>query len=130
LFARTKLADHAELLAASRTSIAVSIDHAIYRIEPSGAKTLLDRNADGFTRFLFDAALKPAFAEKPTGDGGMQWFAPKSRGWAAFDTIDGDDLAATTALEVSPDGRTVYALDSRGRDTAALVAIDLRTKAS
>ncbi len=131
LFARTKLADHAELLATSRTAVAVSIDHAIYRIElATGAKTLVDRNADGFTRFLFDAALRPAFAEKPTGDGGMQWFAPKSRGWAPFDTIGDADAMATTALEVSPDGRTVYALDSRGRDTAALVAIDLRTKAS
>ncbi|HEY1546529.1 MAG TPA: alpha/beta fold hydrolase [Kofleriaceae bacterium] len=124
------LADHAELLATSKTAVAVSIDHAIYRIELSGAKTLVERNADGFTRFLFDAALRPAFAEKPTGDGGMQWFAPKSRGWAPFDTIGGTDALATTALEVSPDGRTVYAIDSRGRDTAALVSIDLRTKAS
>jgi dipeptidyl aminopeptidase/acylaminoacyl peptidase len=131
LVGRTKLADHAELLATSRTAVVVSIDHAIYRIDlASGAKTLVERNADGFTRFLFDSALRPAFAEKPTGDGGMQWFAPKPRGWAPFDTIGDADVLATTALEVSPDGRTVYALDSRGRDTAALVSIDLRTKAS
>jgi dipeptidyl aminopeptidase/acylaminoacyl peptidase len=130
LSGHTKLAEHAELLAASRSAVAVSIDHAIYRIELTGAKTLVDRNADGFTRFLFDAALRPAFAEKPTGDGGVQWFVPKSRGWAPFDTIVDADALATTALEVSPDGRTMYALDSRGRDTAALVSIDLRTKAS
>ncbi|HEX4452090.1 MAG TPA: alpha/beta fold hydrolase [Kofleriaceae bacterium] len=126
-----QLAEHVELLATSRNAAAVSIDHAIYRIElATGAKTLVDRNPDGFTRFLFDAALRPAFAEKPTGDGGMLWFTPKPRGWAPFDTIGDVDAMATTALEVSPDGRTVYALDSRGRDTAALVSIDLRTKAS
>jgi dipeptidyl aminopeptidase/acylaminoacyl peptidase len=127
------VAPHAELLATSRraSAVAVSIDHAIYRVElATGGKTLVDRNADGFTRFLFDDALRPAFAEKPTGDGSMQWFTPKGRGWAAFDTIGDADVTATTAIEVSPDGRTAYALDSRGRDTAALVSIDLHSKAS
>jgi dipeptidyl aminopeptidase/acylaminoacyl peptidase len=48
--------------------------------------------------------------------------------WASFLSIPYADVDGTELLTFSEDGDTLYLLDSRGRDKAALVAIDMKTR--
>ncbi|HMB32909.1 MAG TPA: S9 family peptidase, partial [Methylomirabilota bacterium] len=49
--------------------------------------------------------------------------------WEVFARIDMADSMSTRGIEFSDDGAQLYWMDSRGRDTAAIVAEDLRTGA-
>jgi dipeptidyl aminopeptidase/acylaminoacyl peptidase len=51
-----------------------------------------------------------------------------SGGWSPFMTIPIGDIDGTDLLQFSADGKTLYMLDSRGRDKAALYAMDMATK--
>ena len=51
-----------------------------------------------------------------------------SGSWSPFMTMPISDLDTTEFLEFSADGKTLYILDSRGRDKAALFAIDMATQ--
>jgi dipeptidyl aminopeptidase/acylaminoacyl peptidase len=48
--------------------------------------------------------------------------------WAPFMTVPIGDVDSTGVLDFSADGRTLYLLDTRGRDKAALFAIDMATR--
>ena len=48
--------------------------------------------------------------------------------WVPFTTVPIGDIDATGMIDFSADGKTLYVLDSRGRDKAALVAIDMATR--
>src|SRR5262249_17223875 len=48
--------------------------------------------------------------------------------WKPFDTIPFEDADTTRVVAFAPDGKAVYMSDSRGRDTAALVSVDLASK--
>ncbi len=100
----------------------------------TGARTLVAQNDEGFVGFTFDNALRPRLATKKLPDGGTAVFVrdaaakdPKG-GWKPFETIAFEDADAVSYLAVTPNGKAVYALDPRGRDTAALVEIDLATR--
>ncbi|HEX2892148.1 S9 family peptidase [Vineibacter terrae] len=51
-------------------------------------------------------------------------------GWAPFTTVPITDVDSTWPLDFSDDGKTLFMLDSRGRDKAALVAVDMATRQS
>ena len=66
------------------------------------------------------------FAVRHTEDGDVEYLQRGSDdGWTLFSGIGTEDAMATRAIEFSADGRELYWLDSRGRDTAAVVAQDL-----
>ncbi|MBA3397152.1 MAG: S9 family peptidase [Deltaproteobacteria bacterium] len=99
----------------------------------TGVRTLVAQNDEGFVGFTFDNALRPRLAVKKLPDGGTAVFVrdaaakdPKA-GWKPFETVAFEDADAVSYLAVTPNGKAV-ALDPRGRDTAALVEIDLATK--
>ncbi len=105
--------------------------HDLYVLDiKSGKKTLLQKN-DGFERFIVDDDYKVRFALKPTSDGGVdvQEPAPKDT-WATFMTIPMEDHVTTDLVDFDKAGTTLYMLDSRTRNTAALVTVDLKTKKS
>ena len=61
-------------------------------------------------------------------DGSMSLLKPDGKGgWAEFLTIPQEDSLTTSPVGFDKTGRTLYALDSRGRDTAAFVSIDTET---
>jgi dipeptidyl aminopeptidase/acylaminoacyl peptidase len=98
----------------------------VYRVNvATGESTLLQQN-DGFGHYFTDQHFRVRFGVRFTEDGNIEYLQRGTDGeWALFNRIGTEDAMATRAIEFSADGRQLYWLDSRGRDTAAVVAQDL-----
>jgi dipeptidyl aminopeptidase/acylaminoacyl peptidase len=94
----------------------------------SGALQRLLQN-DGYSRFMTDPKLVVRAVMKSRSDGGADVYVVDSGRVASSpsESIPYDDVRTTFPLGYSADGRTLYWRDSRGRDTAALVAQNLQT---
>ncbi len=102
--------------------------HDVYRVNvKTGARELVLKNEDGYTGFVFDDAYKPRIALRATDDGGMQWLVRKGKRFKPLTTIGKDDMLETTAYGFDRAGETLYMSDSRGRETGALVALNLKS---
>jgi len=121
------------------TTILVSINDRdpkvfdLYKVDLlTGKRTLVVQNNDGFAGFEADYDMVVRFAEKKLPDGSTQLYVPETKGgvttWKLFDSIPFEDADNTNVVAFAPNGKAVYMSDSRGRDTAALVSIDLATK--
>lgn len=113
------------------TIIAVQINardprfHDIYHIDlASGAATLIEQNP-GFGGFVLDSRLLPQLAIAPRADGGQDVLRRGTADWELWFGFDPDDARASRIAGLSRDGATVFVIDSRDRDTAALVALPL-----
>ncbi len=84
---------------------------------------------DGYADFGTDDQLRIRNATKPRPDGGSDIYKVENGVVASApeESIDFEDSSATRPAGYTHDGSTRYWVDSRGRDTAALVAQDLRT---
>jgi dipeptidyl aminopeptidase/acylaminoacyl peptidase len=124
--------------------------HDLYRVNIATAeKTLLAQNpgqieGNAVSSFMADDDYNVRFAAATTADGGMALYQPKGGGdakapganaadakaleWALFDKIGSDDTMTTEPQGFDKTGRVLYMADSRGRDTGALYALDLKTK--
>src|ERR1051326_7908211 len=103
----------------------------IYRVNvATGQSTLLQAN-NGFVGFFTDPHFRVRFAVKSAADGGWEYLQRRENGdWHPFAKIGMADALSTRPIEFSDDGKELYWLDSRGRDTAAAVAQDLATGAT
>lgn len=99
----------------------------LYRINlRTGERTLLYEN-EGLNAFLLDQDFNVRFGIVMTPDGGMLVLAATDEGWAPFMQVSMEDAMNTIPLILDPSGTKMYALDSRERETAALVELDLET---
>ena len=98
----------------------------IYRVNvATGDSALLQLN-EGFAYHFTDQRFRVRFAVRHTEDGNVEYLQRGTDGeWTLFSRIGAEDAMATRAIEFSADGSELYWLDSRGRDTAAVVAQDL-----
>ena len=85
---------------------------------------------DGYESFVIDDALQIRAALKRTPDGGGEIHRADvdeagEIGFTAIATIPPEDARNTAMVAMMPDGERIFLLDSRGRDTAALSALDL-----
>jgi dipeptidyl aminopeptidase/acylaminoacyl peptidase len=103
----------------------------LYRVNvASGESNLIERNEEGFTGYFTDQQFRVLFAGRFTEDGSVELVRRADDGrWDCFERIDTDDQMTTHMVEVSADGREIYRLDSRGRDTAAVIAQDVASAA-
>lgn len=92
----------------------------------TGERTLIERNDKGFAGYITDDNFAVKMALKPTLDGGTEVMQKDGASWKVFTTIGFEDSGSGPA-GLTRDGKTLYMQDSRGRDTAALFAIDLTT---
>lgn len=103
--------------------------HDLHRVNiKTGARKLVQRN-DGFASFAVDHDFKVRLAMKPEKDGSTSVQEPDRKG--GFREIAKIGLADTLTTQVvgfDKSGGKVYLTDSRDRDTAALVELDLATK--
>lgn len=101
----------------------------IYRLNIlTGDLKLLQQN-DRFMGFQFDDDYQIRFATQMTADGGMELFTPDEKGgWQSFDKIPMEDMMTTSPVGFDKTGKILYMVDSRGRNTAALFAVDLKTR--
>ena len=102
--------------------------HDLYRVDlETGARTLVVEN-EGFLGFIIDDDYDVRFAMRFSPDGSTQVVkADGEGGWEPYATIPQEDTLTTSPAGFDKSGETLYMLDSRGRNTAALVALDLKT---
>jgi dipeptidyl aminopeptidase/acylaminoacyl peptidase len=102
----------------------------IYRVDvATGASTLVQAN-EGFEGYFTDQRFRVRCAVRHAENGDVEYLQRGTDGgWELFTRIDADDAKGTRAIEFSDDGRALYWLDSRGRDTAAVVAQNLESGA-
>jgi dipeptidyl aminopeptidase/acylaminoacyl peptidase len=102
----------------------------LYRVNiASGQMSLVQQNP-GMAGFVTDDEFSVRMALAPQPDGGWMWLLPEGAGgWTDWQRVPAADAMTTRPAYVGADGRTLYALDSRGRDTAALVSFDLAAAA-
>ena len=98
--------------------------HDVWRIDfKTGKKTMVRKN-DGYVSFLADADLKVRLGLKPEKDGSNAIHAIHDNGALAHGTIPLEDTLTTGFRGFDLTGKKVWMVDSRGRDTAALVELD------
>ena len=96
----------------------------------TGALSLVFEN-DGFGSFLVDRDLAVRGAARPRSDGGTDYYRIEDgvAGPEPLDSVSFEDAPTVYPLRFTTDGKTLYWIDSRGRDTAALVAQDVASGA-
>jgi dipeptidyl aminopeptidase/acylaminoacyl peptidase len=102
--------------------------HDFYRINlTTGERKLVAKN-DEFVGFQFDNDDRVRFAQKMMPDGGMAIMQPDGKdGWKDFMTIPMEDTLTTHPVGFNKTNDVIYTVDSRGRDTGALTAIDIKS---
>jgi dipeptidyl aminopeptidase/acylaminoacyl peptidase len=94
----------------------------------TGESKLVFENPD-FYDFFTDTDLQLRFAARLNAQGAAEWFERQTDGtWQPFIQIPIGDVDSTHLVDMSVDGKTLYLIDSRGRDTAALFAMDMATR--
>lgn len=101
--------------------------HDLYRVNIRTAKRTLVIENEGFAGFTCDEQynVRLGLAMKP--DGGVQLLQRDGDGWAEFADIGPDDALTTGPAGFDHTGQTLYMIDSRDRETAALTEIDFQT---
>lgn len=101
--------------------------HDLYAVNvATGARRLVVKNDAEMSSFVLDASLRPRVATRNLPDGSAELFTPSRAGaFAPLGKVPAPDALTTTLLGVDGPGKRLFLTDSRGRDTAALVAIDL-----
>ena len=98
----------------------------LFRLNLDSGEMHLVQHNPGMAQFITDDDFKVRLAVAPQPDGGWLLLQPEGAAdWKPWQRIDAADAMTTHLLHIDADDRTLYALDSRGRDTAALVAFDL-----
>ena len=106
--------------------------HDTYRVNvKTGKRDLVFKNP-GFAQVVTDDDYRVRFGMKMNPkDGSTEVFQPDEKGeWKPFDNIPMEDSLTTSPVDFDKSGESVYLLDSRGRDTAALVKFNPKTRAS
>jgi len=102
--------------------------HDVWRYNVVTGKSSLVYKNEGFAGFVTDDNLKIHYALKDQPDGGFLVETMDAHGkLSPYMTIGGDDSLTTNILGFDVSGKTLYALDSRGRDKSALVTLDQKT---
>ena len=105
--------------------------HDVHELDlATGALTEVMR-ADGYAGFLADDSLALRIAIRPNAEGGMDFFRMNGRDVeeAPFVSTTLEDALTTQPAGFTTDGATLYWIDSRDRDTAALIAEDMASGA-
>jgi dipeptidyl aminopeptidase/acylaminoacyl peptidase len=101
--------------------------HDVYSLNlKTGKLTLVERN-DGFAGFIADNDLNLRVASKSRDDGGTDFYRVTNGviEQKPFGSVGLEDSLTTNPAGFTADGKTLYWIDSRGRNTAALIAQDV-----
>lgn len=103
--------------------------HDIHSLDLKTGKLTEIMRGDGYAGFVADATHALRLALRPNAAGGMDYFTV-SGGKVSDKPVAStglDDSLTTNPAGFTTDGKTLYWIDSRGRNTAALVAQDATT---
>jgi len=104
--------------------------HDVYSLDfATGKLTPVMINEGGYASFLPDDQLNLRIASKARPDGGTDYYriAGGKVDAQPFEQVGFEDSQTTQPADFTADGKTLYWIDSRGRDTAAIFAKDLVT---
>lgn len=101
-------------------------DPYLLNVRTGEIKKLFD-NTDKYDGFTADEDLRIRFVTRATEAGGQEVFKYEDGKTTPFESIGFEDSQTTGPAGLTSDGRTLYWNESRGRNTAALLAIDLAT---
>jgi dipeptidyl aminopeptidase/acylaminoacyl peptidase len=95
----------------------------------TGKIDVLAENTEGFESYVVDPDAKLRLGIKQGPDGTKDVLAPgKKKGeWQSVTKIPFEDGLVTSPEHIDRGGKTLYMIDTRGRDTGALTALDLAT---
>lgn len=89
----------------------------------TGERSQLVQNDNGSLGYFFDDQWSPRGRMKMTPEGGMLIEMQDKDGWFEYMDIPMEDSMTTRPMGISKSGDIVYGVDSRNRDTAALVSM-------
>jgi dipeptidyl aminopeptidase/acylaminoacyl peptidase len=99
--------------------------HDLFEIDVvTGARARTERNEEGFAGYLEDLQLRPRLALRTLEEGGGELLRRTASGWESFLRYGQADSLTTRPLIVTGDD-TALLLSALGRDTAALMQLDL-----
>lgn len=102
----------------------------IYRVNVVTGDAILLQANDRFGFLFTDPQFRIRYGVSQTDQGDTEYLQRGAGGaWELFTRVDMADAMSTRAIEFSDDSTELYWLDSRGRDTAAVVAEDPGTGA-
>ena len=100
----------------------------LYRLDVATGRSVLVQANDRFRSFVTDRQFRVRLGAVQTDDGGVEYLQRDASGeWTPFTQLDMTDAFSTRPLGFSDDGGTLYWLDARGRDKAAVVAQNIAT---
>lgn len=100
----------------------------LFKLELATGEMELVLENQGFAGFIIDDDYRVRFAVGPTPEGGRQLLERDgANGWKTCSVVTPEDARTTGWSHLDMTGTILYGLDSRGRDTTALVATDLAT---
>ncbi|MFN3389146.1 MAG: alpha/beta fold hydrolase, partial [Allosphingosinicella sp.] len=102
--------------------------HDVHSVDlATGRLTPVLINTGGYANFIADESLALRIASKSRPDGGTDYYRVAGEAIEAepFETVTLEDAQTTQPAGFSADGKTLYWIDSRGRDTAGIFAQDV-----
>ena len=105
--------------------------HDVYSLDLKTGKLSLVMPGDGFGGFDIDEQLRVRTAYKPTPEGGYELYSVENGKVAQTpaETVSFEDSGSFQGVGFTVDGATRYWVDPRNRDTAVLVAEDVKSGA-
>jgi dipeptidyl aminopeptidase/acylaminoacyl peptidase len=94
----------------------------------TGSLEMVFENTEGYTSFIADDDfnIRVGYKMLPTGEGEVYLFENgDSKSPKLFEKISIEDMLNTSPMHISKDNKKLFMLDSVGRDTSALVEVDL-----
>jgi len=104
--------------------------HDVYLLNTATGELKLVYQNDQYGSFEADDDLKLRLAFKESPGGGQDVFRFNDGKVEPFSKVPAEDSITTASNNISADGKTLFWIDSRGRDKAALVAQDLSSGAT
>jgi dipeptidyl aminopeptidase/acylaminoacyl peptidase len=104
--------------------------HDVYRLNlKTGALVLAARNTGQISDWIVDPEMKVRGAVATRAEGGYDVLVRENEGseWRKLFSWDLEDSMMSSVVGFSKNGKELYLIDSRGRDTAGLVRMDLVT---
>jgi dipeptidyl aminopeptidase/acylaminoacyl peptidase len=105
--------------------------HDIYQVNLRTRRRELIQENTSFAGFVTDEDYRIRLAMRTTPDGGQEYLQPTGTGTWELSPLLGkigpEDVFTTSPVGFDRSGQALYLVDSRNRDTAALLALDIPT---
>ena len=102
--------------------------HDLYRVDLVTGERTIFLEHDRFSEVGVDDDYHLRYASQMTLDGGVDIYVPAGDAWQLWDSIPAEDTLTTSPLGFDKTNQRMYMQDSRGRDTSALIELNLETQ--